>query len=348
MDYKEKYEEAFERAKDIYNDDPNSSTARAVCEQIFPELEESEDEKIRKEILNVIHQLDDNTTICGRNYDFQKWISWLEKQGELVNSLSKGLDNAHERIDGLIQKNNSLIEQLEKQGEQPNPYSGISFEYDGHIWGMCARDNGVDILLDKQLFKHLEKQGEQKSTDKTEPKFKVGDWLQYRNAKPFFVEEITKQGYVNGDSCLPFNWENEINLWTIRDAKDGDVLCYEDEVFILKNYVLFHKIVYHCCYDGKNLVSHSIYSLTKDDFNKIHPATEEQRDLLFSKMKEAGYEWDAEKKEWRKIEQKSAWSEEDEKHLFGCINYFSGITESSPYYNDYLWLESLKERMKGE
>ena len=34
-----------------------------------------------------------------------------------------------------------------------------------------------------------------------EPKFKVGDWLQYRNAKPFFVEEVTKQGYVNGNSC---------------------------------------------------------------------------------------------------------------------------------------------------
>ena len=47
---------------------------------------------------------------------------------------------------------------LEKQGE-PNPYSGVSFKYNGHIWGMCARDNGVDILLDKQLYKHIDKQG---------------------------------------------------------------------------------------------------------------------------------------------------------------------------------------------
>ena len=58
---------------------------------------------------------------------------------------------------------------LEKQTEQkPNPYTGVSFEYNGHIWGMCARDNGVDILLDKQLFKHLEKQGEQKETNLVE------------------------------------------------------------------------------------------------------------------------------------------------------------------------------------
>ena len=33
----------------------------------------------------------------------------------------------------------------------------------------------------------------------------------------------------------------------------------------------------------------------------VQPATKEQRDLLFSKMKEAGYEWDADKKELKKI-----------------------------------------------
>lgn len=33
----------------------------------------------------------------------------------------------------------------------------------------------------------------------------------------------------------------------------------------------------------------------------VHPATKEQRDLLFAKMREAGYEWDVDKKELRKI-----------------------------------------------
>ena len=32
-----------------------------------------------------------------------------------------------------------------------------------------------------------------------------------------------------------------------------------------------------------------------------HPATKEQRDLLFQKMEEEGYQWDAEKKELKKI-----------------------------------------------
>ncbi len=33
----------------------------------------------------------------------------------------------------------------------------------------------------------------------------------------------------------------------------------------------------------------------------VKPATKEQRNLLFAKMREAGYQWDADKKELRKI-----------------------------------------------
>lgn len=48
----------------------------------------------------------------------------------------------------------------------------------------------------------------------------------------------------------------------------------------------------------------SDYSLTEEDKKDIHPATKEQRDILFQKMHKAGYEWDAEKKELKEIEQK--------------------------------------------
>ena len=74
------YDESIKKIKGYTTDE--FGYIRLKPSDIFPELAESEDEKIRKEILYVIHQLDDNTTICGRNYDYQKWISWLEKQGE--------------------------------------------------------------------------------------------------------------------------------------------------------------------------------------------------------------------------------------------------------------------------
>ena len=95
----------------------------------------------------------------------------IEKRLEMRNNaLMKCLQDSNAQIGVLIEENFKLREELKKQKElKPNPYSGTSFEYNGHIWGMCARDNGVDIMLDKQLFKHLdEKQGEQKM--KTEPK----------------------------------------------------------------------------------------------------------------------------------------------------------------------------------
>ena len=152
------------------------------------------------------------------------------------------------------------------------------------------------------LFQEIRKAGYEWDAEKKELNkitFKVGDWLQYRNAKPFFVEEITKQGYVNGNSCLPFNWENEIHLWTIDDAKDGDVLACNEEILLFKSYSVQGRISVYCWYNGQTNNFHSIEvtdaSLTTR--NKIWPATKEQRDTLFKKIKEAGYQWDAKKKE---------------------------------------------------
>ena len=59
--------------------------------------------------------------------------------------------------------------------------------------------------------------------------------------------------------------------------------------------------------------------------SNVHPATKEQRDLLFQKMKETGYEWDFEKKELRTIEQKSTWSEED----LTCLGYLAKFVDEN-------------------
>ena len=68
--------------------------------------------------------------------------SWIEKQGQTFTK--KDVDDAY--LKGVC----NTKHELEKQGEQ-NPYSGVSFEYNGHTWGMCARDNGVEILMDSAL-----------------------------------------------------------------------------------------------------------------------------------------------------------------------------------------------------
>ena len=73
MDYKEKYEQALERAKAYHND-----YTKDIVEEIFPELKESEDERIRKAIIEFFELQDENTT-----YSFVKRneiLAWLEKQ----------------------------------------------------------------------------------------------------------------------------------------------------------------------------------------------------------------------------------------------------------------------------
>ena len=83
MNYEKAYKDALERAKEALL----TSTAYQmyVIHNIFPELIEDEDERTREEILNVFKQLDEGTTICGRNYDYAKWIAWLEKQGHMLD-----------------------------------------------------------------------------------------------------------------------------------------------------------------------------------------------------------------------------------------------------------------------
>ena len=47
---------------------------------VFPELRESDDEGIRKELLNYLRLKYENPNAIGYNYG--KWIAWVEKKGE--------------------------------------------------------------------------------------------------------------------------------------------------------------------------------------------------------------------------------------------------------------------------
>jgi hypothetical protein len=72
MNYEQKYKEALNWMRSIY---PTMQGAdREDAEHHFPELCESEDERIRKEIIAYLKD---------RDFDIEKsWIPWLEKQGE--------------------------------------------------------------------------------------------------------------------------------------------------------------------------------------------------------------------------------------------------------------------------
>lgn len=200
-----------------------------------------------------------------------------------------------------------------------------------------------NISKDCMLFLYnIEKQGEPKHTDRAESKSEIikDKWyictcttctedsrIWFKKGSAYLGNDILKH-----DLDLRFepnDYQDYFRIWTIHDAKDGDVLAVEPIrrykfpfIAIHKNYGLnFFNSYCSIGFDGKFYEANTGHAL--DD---IHPATKEQHDLLFQKMNEAGYEWDAKKKELKKIEQKSAWSEEDEVKLQEaiCVNEANG------------------------
>jgi hypothetical protein len=165
-------------------------------------------------------------------------------------------------------------------------------------------------------------------------------------------------GRIIDDFGTEYDMHNDANkyfrLWTIEDAKDGDVLADGNLPFIFKK-IDANKYSYAYCgisvddgfkigeSDGK----FDVWTWMQD----IKPATKEQRDLLFQKMKEAGYEWDAEKKELKKVEQTHAWSEEDEKMIWAIPLVIDTYPKQEMFYGHskeklISWFKSLKDRVQ--
>lgn len=291
----EAYDKVSKEVKDFFEGKRKMcSDVTKALEDLFPELKESEDEKIRKWIINEIkvkhHNLDED------NVDFvDKAIAWLEKQGE------------------------------------PNPYSGTSFEYNGHTWGMCARDGGVEILCDRNLkaslsseksfiypnnsqeataasesvMEAVKEEGVNNGAEEYKPKFQIGDCIVNPGGEALHITGIKDSCYIFNDELhywMTHYCDQKCHLWTIENAKDGDILyTYYDPllVFILKgNSKKYFNIEYYCNYDilysRFHCDSGCLHSTPRE--GQLRPATKEERELLFRKMKDAGWEWDSENK----------------------------------------------------
>lgn len=224
------YDEAIKRARE-YDFSLTGVCAGDVIEDVFPELKESENERIRKELIKY----------------FSEGIEFL-----------------------------SLI-----------PYNK------------------------EECVAWLEKQGVKNFTDRVEPKFYEGDWVFIEDVKgykngPFQIKAVDSFGYSFDEyHTIPFMYEELLSKWTIQDAKEGDVLSYvtdEEDLWIMIYWSLYEPyeghVHYHALLVNNNFSDKGTCCISIDNLN---PATKEQRDLLFQKMKEAGYKWDADKRELKKI-----------------------------------------------
>jgi len=281
--YEQKYKEALGWMQKLY--DGLHGATKEDAEHYFPELKENEDEKIRKQILSFLKEFE-----CDhyRNLDFSSWIAWLEKQGE-------------QKTNTDVPTREVILSIWDLGNEWKEITNGcISTEYGTQL-------NYIQKHWHESEYYSKEKQGEQilansAKTCKIELKFKAGDWVVHKFGFVWHVDSFDKKNYQvsngEGDDCyFKISKQDEFHLWTIDDAKDGDVLVcdskYGQQIGIVKRYVgkfggcdMCFKTYCFVDWEGNFLVGEHIGS------RDIHPATKEQRVLLFQKMKEAGYEWD--------------------------------------------------------
>ena len=128
-DYKEKYEKALERGCEFYIKLIDAQLKKEV-EEIFPELKESKDERIRKSIIELVKQ----SSHILNPMNQKSMIEWLKKQGEHTNFRNKIQigDEVTRNEDGAL-VNLSQLKRMVKQGEQKpvewSAYDKATLEY---------------------------------------------------------------------------------------------------------------------------------------------------------------------------------------------------------------------------
>lgn len=303
---------------------PNGFNAVIDGNKIILTRVESEDERIRKTLIRVLNENIGNG-IEKYGAKLEDALAWLEKQGE-QRPIWHNEDEEPKRgslillimqsgtpiVAKIIEPNHTfnhgerwayIDDLLEKQAEVESDNDDIE-----------AEEEGIRKAFNKIRDK---KQGKQKPSGKVEPKFHEGDWIVF-NGLALYVKEVVKGFYRTiSKGGIPNSYDGDIDnaarLWTIQDAKDGDVLVcplqkgYEndEQIFIFKginsrDYV-DNCIEYYC------RICNGVFYENKNGYmgttsSPLQPATKEQRDALMKAITDAGYEWDAEMKELKKVE----------------------------------------------
>ena len=336
MDYEKKYKDALENMRKFRDALSNCEETdlwvlkKEIVKDIeyyFPELKESEDDRIRKEIISALKY-------ANHNGVYDKHLAWLEKQGEKP------------QVEAIEEEKGDNSDKVE-----PKDYSSI----------------------DPLFFK---------TTDKPEPKFKVGEWVVYDHM-PYQVVELPKEGYINlglkGNGKIEFAPSPYCRHWTIADAEDGDILYDGINACIFRRAMEDedNNTIWIDTYCGINIDDEFIVNDENECWclsSDCSPATKEQRDILMKAMADAGWTFDFEKKELKEIEfnpdslieesyqqqannlidmatENPAWSEEDDYNV-QCLaaKVTSDIQNGNVGRNQELidWLKSIKDRVQPQ
>jgi len=188
------YMKTIETIKQMITD---GQISQEVAEKYFPELRESEDERIRKELVDFIYDKTDTYELREKS---NSWLAWIEKQSK--PTYNKGLSELlHKVICRYINDPNisysereivsikvlPYVELLEKQGKQEA------------LCDKCRKEHPSHSCQDITELGRCAVEHEQESTGKVKPKFNIGDTI--------VEKDLDECGYG-----------------TIKDIKDGQYI----------------------------------------------------------------------------------------------------------------------------
>ena len=181
--YKEKYNAALEKAKEIVNNKHASSVWKVWLYNCFPELKESEDERIKKAIHIYLDWLDGRKDYAPKGeYSIKDMIAWLEKQCK-QKSIWHNEDEEPQRgslILLIMQSGTPIVAKI----IEPN-----------HTFNRGERWAYIDDLL--------EKQGEKQNWKPSKEQI---------NALEHFVRSVGESGYAS-----PYNSNTQLLYSLLND-----------------------------------------------------------------------------------------------------------------------------------
>ena len=273
--------ERLELARNIFNDSNTNEETRELLQKIFPDenleyeikvLEKEEDIDIANLIIDIVNDIDD---ICFKHGP------------ESLFGFKWNFNDTPRIIDWLSKHKNPT-------GEEINPS-----EFDLRVNMLLKQFETLDKkeILDTLDFyaNAIRNLDNVKAGKSVKPKFNEKDWIVDLNGNLYNVEQVTDKRYLLKDKDN-HTIEKTINatdysmhLWTIDDAKPGDILASREWIVILDKLTCNKNIVSKLAYYTFNPTM--MIANDKEPFlsHLFKPATASEKKKLFDMMDKKGY-----------------------------------------------------------
>lgn len=283
---------------------PEGCEATIENGKVIIRKKETETERIKRALISLLKSDPDRDTTAIYGISLDTMISWVECQGvnEKNSFVFKSLPRILEMIttpdDRAIFYCTRLAESLENEG-----YLVDSKIIKESIKMMKGEEEIPMATMDEE---------EHQSGGPVQTKFKNGDWISDgQHTRHILSHNDHYYMFEDGTSYHIIDVDKKYHLWTIKDARNGDVLVsigpfgseQMTQVFIFREikdreYVK-GAVEYHCRLVGGEFEMNKGGYMGTSDGNFI-PADTTIRRGLFKKMEASGYRWDDELgKPWR-------------------------------------------------